>query len=1105
MSIIRKEQLSNPLSASYALTASFAENANATINTSSLVTTSSFNAFTASINNFTSSYNTGSFSGSFIGNLNGTASWADRTITASYTPNALTTASVNLNTITFTKGDGATFPITVNTGSVGSTFPYTGSAIISGSLTVTGSVNISGSTTQVGNNNLLGNTTLSGSITISGSVNAQADINLGGVLRLDPAQDPGPSNLTASYLFTSASNTAQGYDLYYRQDGNIVKFKWIEGGISTGLLYGGLVSGSGQTIYVSSGSGIIMTSNAGYNQEINPIYTYVTWGNYSASAAYIASSQTTYIYVDNLGVIHQQPNYFTEQQYQEAICLGRLVHANYTNITGIGSNVQTTYDSDAQQSEFIRAFGPLKINGLTVTGQPGTLRINIGEGISYNLGGYYSSNAEHPSSYTSTSTVTGSMARAYRSGSAIRLDNNGGAFYTVIDPTRYDRDGDGTLATVGSGNWSIQRVFYNPESKRSTVYYGQERYTSLLNALQYLNTDPFLEGEFTAKSLVFVAYLVVKGNTSDLTDTDNSIVQAGLFRNTTGGSGAAGSVTISLENLSDVNITTPVNGEALIYSAGTWENGYPNSASFASTASYVNPLRQNVQITGSLFVSNSIDSQDRYLLSTNGGISVDWNNKVLRDGTPQTYPSVDWSSRQLKDSSNDLSIDWDSRALQSDNSKITWDNDALYPDVDDIVNLGLADTNRFKRGYFSGEVSANGFIGDLTGTATTASYTPNALVTASVTLNTITFTKGNGSTFPITVNTGSGGGGSGISIDSIFGGGEDGDLTTTSGTTTLTRDFFYNNITLGTSAIITGNWRLFCRTLTFSGSGAVIQCNGNAGGNGGASGGFNGSVVAGGGFLASAQAGSTGAGAGTAGPAVGVQATIPVVIGVAPHNNIPGNSGKGGNTAARNGGAAGTHNAVTNIKYTSTIPFVDTLFRITTQVGGNSGGRGGSSGASDVATPTRGGGGGGAGAGCVVVFAETIDVTNAIAPVFAAQGGNGGNGGSTSTADVAGGGGGAGGSGGYIIVVYKEVIGGPLTGALNASGGNGGNGGSGGVSGAAVTGGNGGGAGGGGRIVLINVSTGLVTHVVGTNGANGSAATGTAGAAGATSSVTIDL
>ena len=58
-----------------ALTASYALNGGSggTVNTSSLVTTASFNQFT-------SSYNTGSFSGSFIG----TASWATNSITSSY-------------------------------------------------------------------------------------------------------------------------------------------------------------------------------------------------------------------------------------------------------------------------------------------------------------------------------------------------------------------------------------------------------------------------------------------------------------------------------------------------------------------------------------------------------------------------------------------------------------------------------------------------------------------------------------------------------------------------------------------------------------------------------------------------------------------------------------------------------------------------------------------------------------------------------------------------------------------------------------------------------------------------------------------------------------
>ena len=69
--------------------------------------------------------------------------------TASFALNSLITASISSNVITFTKGDGTTFPITVPTsggGSTGSDFPYTGSAIISGSLSVTGSFSVNSGT-----------------------------------------------------------------------------------------------------------------------------------------------------------------------------------------------------------------------------------------------------------------------------------------------------------------------------------------------------------------------------------------------------------------------------------------------------------------------------------------------------------------------------------------------------------------------------------------------------------------------------------------------------------------------------------------------------------------------------------------------------------------------------------------------------------------------------------------------------------------------------------------------------------------------------------------------------------------------------------------------
>ena len=66
----------------------------------------------------------GSFSGSFQGDgsqLTGIA------IPGSVTGSLIATASISLNTITFTKGDGTTFPITVDTGSAGSAGSNSGS------------------------------------------------------------------------------------------------------------------------------------------------------------------------------------------------------------------------------------------------------------------------------------------------------------------------------------------------------------------------------------------------------------------------------------------------------------------------------------------------------------------------------------------------------------------------------------------------------------------------------------------------------------------------------------------------------------------------------------------------------------------------------------------------------------------------------------------------------------------------------------------------------------------------------------------------------------------------------------------------------------------
>jgi hypothetical protein len=169
------------------------------INTGSFVTTSSFNAYTASINSFTSSintftasYNTGSFTGSFTGNIIGTSSWAvsaSQTInaqTSSFTPNALITASVTTNTITFIKGDGSTFPITVDTGSGGG----------GGSITVQDQGNSLGTATVF---NFTGSGVTSSLSSNTASIQINSSFDLMSLYNLPPAANLAASNLLAPF------------------------------------------------------------------------------------------------------------------------------------------------------------------------------------------------------------------------------------------------------------------------------------------------------------------------------------------------------------------------------------------------------------------------------------------------------------------------------------------------------------------------------------------------------------------------------------------------------------------------------------------------------------------------------------------------------------------------------------------------------------------------------------------------------------------------------------------------------------------------------------------------------------------------------------------
>lgn len=577
--------------------------------TGSFVTTSSFNTTSASfderINNITGSTPSGTISSSaqltalgFISaSASGSTEFSGSTSfegDTSFTGSTIVSGSLTVidnqgfrvegNTVltgsnlfqgtTIITGDSLTIntPLTVN-----DTASFKNNVDITGSLTVT--EGITGSlhgTSSVSLDTLLFDGKDSATFATTGSNTFKASQYVSGSVVIAPSADPGIIDINSTYLFTSASNFGNDEcDFYYRNKGILWDQEWIEQGVNSGLIYGGVVSFQASTLYISPGGGLVVNHNASTSSVQPAIPTQVKWGPITSSVDYITSSQYSHIFIDENGDLQQQIENFTPEQYLQKIPLGTLAHLNNATIDSFGEEKQTVYASHEQSSQFIRAFGPLKQQGLNLSDSGSSLGFNVGSGTSFKLGGFYSSFPNNPSLCdTPALESTGKIVRVYQSSSEGGFigDINMGNFYDTIDPTKYD-DGSGTLVNISGSTTTIQRVFLGPTSERFYVYYGQDTYDSISTALNNLATEPFVESLTTSKSLTFIGYIVAQANATDLSNTSEAnIVNGGLFRNTAGSSGGGTSTISNLGDITDVNISTPSTGQYLKYNAGIWEN-----------------------------------------------------------------------------------------------------------------------------------------------------------------------------------------------------------------------------------------------------------------------------------------------------------------------------------------------------------------------------------------------------------------------------------------------------------------------------------------------------------------------------------------------------
>ena len=560
-------------------------------------------------------------------------------VTAGVTGSLLGTSSYALNADLLDDKDSTVFATTGSNTFIGNQIVTgslftTGSNTLIGSTTLTGSLNVSGSTLQVGNNTLLGNTTLSGSIIISGSLGSQPTVRIygdtthNGYIRFDPVITNIDTSISASYIYVSGSTN----DLYFSQNGsgynNVTRLRWLEGNLYTGLLNGGLITTQSSTVYqISSGSGIIVNLNASYNNNPYPTIQYINWPNLSASIAPLSASyDQTFVAIDNTSNIFTQGTPYDDGQFNTTIPIGVVVHQNRSTINGTQTFASLAYGWKQRSSDFIRAFGPLKLSGFTLSASgSSTGSLVVASGTAWSDGRNYTIDPNNPSYITDAGTTVSKIFRYRQSGSAAWVyDTNGGAGYPTIDPTQYSNNGVLT-AVSGSGinrGWTIQRVYWFPNSatKGIYVYYGNAQYATDLDATANINIEPFIEAPNTAAQALYLGSLILRNNASFTDSTSYRIIPGGLFRNV-GGSGGGGSVvTQTLSGLSDVAISGPTDHQPLAYdtTAAKWTNQSSISASLkgnadtATTASYAVTASF---VTGSIFTNANSAASASYAVT----------------------------------------------------------------------------------------------------------------------------------------------------------------------------------------------------------------------------------------------------------------------------------------------------------------------------------------------------------------------------------------------------------------------------------------------------------------------------------------------------------
>lgn len=409
-------------------------------------------------------------------------------------------------------------------------------------------------------------------------------------------------------------STEDGHDtLHFRYDGHDLSIDYLTENIPTGILNGGELSTNTNTTFdIAAGDGIINILNKDASDphpEIKKVIWSATTITHTLGDAVNTDQLNTWIYVDSTGAIQQTLTTPTPSLWRNNIVIGSVIHSENV-IRFVKTFPRPSYSNGNTFAEFVEIFGPLKKSGhLLTVNSSNTLRLDRSAGISFGVGRNYEVDAEEPNLVSDNASTPVFHRYSSTATGFTKDDGTGGAGYTAIDPTKYDNNG--TLTTVSSGQYTVQRLFHFPNNINVIVaYYGKAEYASIDEAEKNYLLENFQEADNTSAQAIYLGALIVKGNATDLGNSSQAkILTGGIFRSLAATNLGGVAADSAINDLTDVNITGVANNELLKYnsSTGNWENSTLNSDQVAQGSTNLYYPSADATKVGHISVTQAVD------------------------------------------------------------------------------------------------------------------------------------------------------------------------------------------------------------------------------------------------------------------------------------------------------------------------------------------------------------------------------------------------------------------------------------------------------------------------------------------------------------------